>query len=88
MRDAAHAPAGSASPCRCRGAHALYLAAPETLSPYPTEDLLDRYLPDVPRRAPLPGRRVPIDTSAAAALLGFTAPTPFDITPAELGGTP
>jgi nucleoside-diphosphate-sugar epimerase len=67
------------------GAHALYLAAPETLSPYPTEDLLARYLPGVPRRAPLPGRRVPIDTSAATALLGFTPAHLADITPAELG---
>ncbi|MFC4858052.1 NAD-dependent epimerase/dehydratase family protein [Actinophytocola glycyrrhizae] len=67
------------------GVHPLYLAAPETLSPYPTGELLARYLPDVPRRAPLPGRAVPIDTSAAAALLGFTPRHLFDITPAELG---
>jgi len=67
------------------GAHALYLAAPETLSPYPTDDLLASYLPDVPRRAPMPGRAVPIDTAAAAALLGFTPRHLFDITPAELG---
>jgi nucleoside-diphosphate-sugar epimerase len=66
------------------GAHALYVAAPETLSPYPTEDLLARYMPGVPRRAPLPGRAVPIDTSAATALLGFTAAHHFVITPAEL----
>jgi nucleoside-diphosphate-sugar epimerase len=66
------------------GAHALYVAAPDTLSPYPTEALLDRYLPGVPRRAPLPGRRVPVDTSAATALLGFTAEHHFEITPAEL----
>jgi nucleoside-diphosphate-sugar epimerase len=67
------------------GAHPLYLAAPETLSPYPTEDLLARYLPGVPRRAPLPGRAVPIDTTAAATLLGFTPEHLFDVTPAELG---
>jgi hypothetical protein len=67
------------------GAHPLYLAAPETLSPYPTEDLLARYLPDVPRRAPLPGRAVPIDTAAATALLGFTPEHLVDVTPAELG---
>jgi nucleoside-diphosphate-sugar epimerase len=60
------------------GVHALYLAAPETIVPYPTEDLLDRYLPGVPRRAPLPGRRVPIDTSAVSALLGFTTSHHFD----------
>jgi nucleoside-diphosphate-sugar epimerase len=66
------------------GAHALYVAAPDTLSPYPTEDLVARYLPDVPVRAPLPGRTVPIDTSAATALLGFTAEHHLEITPAEL----
>jgi nucleoside-diphosphate-sugar epimerase len=69
-----------------RGAHALYVAAPDTLSPYPTRALLDRYLPGVPLRAPLPGRRAPIDTSAATALLGFTAAHHVAVTPAELGG--
>ncbi|MFI7675663.1 NAD-dependent epimerase/dehydratase family protein [Actinophytocola sp. NPDC049390] len=67
------------------GAHPLYLAAPETLSPYPTEDLLARYLPNVPRRRALSGRTVPIDTSAATELLGFTPEHLYDITPAELG---
>jgi nucleoside-diphosphate-sugar epimerase len=66
------------------GAHAVYVAAPETLSPYPTEDLVARYLPRVPVRAPLPGRRVPIDTSAATALLGFTPEHLIDITPGAL----
>lgn len=66
------------------GAHALYVAAPETLSPYPTEDLLARYLPRVPRRAPLPGRAVPIDTSAATALLGFAPSHLLDIPALEL----
>jgi nucleoside-diphosphate-sugar epimerase len=66
------------------GAHAVYLAAPDTLSPYPTEDLVDRYLPGTRRVAPLPGRSVPIDTSMARALLGFTAEHIFEITPAEL----
>jgi nucleoside-diphosphate-sugar epimerase len=84
LRDAARACwLGVTAPVR--GAHALYVAAPDTLSPYPTEALVDRYLPGVPRRAPLPGRRVPIDTSAATALLGFTAAHHVDITPAELG---
>jgi nucleoside-diphosphate-sugar epimerase len=84
MRDAATACwLGLTAPVT--GAHALYVAAPDTLSPYPTEDLLDRYLPGVPRRAPLPGRRVPIDTAAAAALLGFTATHLYEIAPAELG---
>jgi nucleoside-diphosphate-sugar epimerase len=66
------------------GVRPLYLAAPETLSPYPTADLVARYLPGVEVRAPLPGRTVPIDTSAARALLGFTPAHQFEITPAEL----
>jgi nucleoside-diphosphate-sugar epimerase len=66
------------------GVHPLYLAAPETLSPYPTADLVARCFPGVPVRAPLPGRTVPIDTSAAGSLLGFTAAHLVDITPAEL----
>ncbi len=84
LRDAAKACwLGVTAPVR--GAHALYVAAPDTLSPYPTEDLLARYLPDVPVRSPLPGRQVPIDTSAAAGLLGFTATHLFETAPAELG---
>jgi nucleoside-diphosphate-sugar epimerase len=49
------------------------LAAPQTLCPYPTEALLDRYLPDVLRRASLPGRAVPIDVTRAERVLGFSA---------------
>lgn len=83
MRDAARACwAGVTAPVT--GSHAVYVAAQETLSPYPTEALLDRYLPGVPRRAPLPGRQVPIDTTAAATLLGFTAAHPYEVEPAEL----
>ncbi|GGM68612.1 NAD-dependent epimerase/dehydratase family protein [Dactylosporangium sucinum] len=53
------------------GFHAVLLAAPETLAPWPTEDLIREHHPDTPIRAPIPGRSTPIDTSAAAALLGF-----------------
>lgn len=86
LRDAAEA-CWLAATVPLSGCHPLYLAAPDTLSPYPTEALLDRYLPEVPRRAALPGRQVPIDTSAAATLLGFTASQLYDIEPAVLGGT-
>jgi nucleoside-diphosphate-sugar epimerase len=47
------------------------LAAPETLCPYPTEALLDRFLPGVPRRASLPGRSSPVDVSRAERVLRF-----------------
>jgi nucleoside-diphosphate-sugar epimerase len=53
------------------GAHAVYVAAPETLVDQPTEELIRRYHPQSTLRARLPGRTVPIDTSAATALLGF-----------------
>jgi nucleoside-diphosphate-sugar epimerase len=55
------------------GAHVLYVAAPVTLAPYPTEWLLNRYLPDVPRLRVFPGRTVPIDLKPARDLLGFVA---------------
>lgn len=66
------------------GARPLYVAAPETLSPYPTEELVARYLPGTTQRAALPGRTVPIDTSAAADALGFVAEHLIDITPGAL----
>lgn len=54
-----------------RGFHRVFLAATETLSPLPTAELVAAHHPGVPVRAPLPGRRVPIDTTAAERLLGF-----------------
>lgn len=56
-----------------RGSHRITLAAPTTLAPYPTEALLDRYYPGVPRRAPFPGRTAPFDLSNARRLLRFEA---------------
>ncbi len=55
------------------GLHALYVAAPRTISPFPTEALLDRFHPGVERRRPLPGRTVPIDLDPAKRILGFEA---------------
>ncbi|MEV4623876.1 NAD(P)-dependent oxidoreductase [Asanoa sp. NPDC049573] len=55
------------------GAHVLFVAAPETLAPYPTEDLLAAYLPEVPLRSRFPGRAVPVALEPARRLLGFTA---------------
>jgi hypothetical protein len=54
------------------GSHVLCLAAPETLVPYPTEELVRRYHPDVPHPT-FAGRPVPIDLEPARALIGFTA---------------
>jgi nucleoside-diphosphate-sugar epimerase len=59
------------------GHHPIFVTAPDTLAPYPTEELLDKFLPGVPRRAPLPGRTVPVDLTAARTLLGFAAEYEF-----------
>ncbi len=55
------------------GCQVLFVAAEETLAPYPTEELLAAYHPNVPKRTTFPGRQVPIDMTAARTVLGFTA---------------
>jgi nucleoside-diphosphate-sugar epimerase len=54
------------------GCHVLGLAAPETLVPYPTSDLLDVFHPNVPRRTEFTGRAAAVDASKAKALLNWT----------------
>lgn len=71
VRDAARALVAALEPA-APGAHVLYPAAPETIAPDPTEDLVTTYHPDVPH-PPFPGRTVPIDLEPARALIGFTA---------------
>ncbi|MEV4539604.1 NAD(P)-dependent oxidoreductase [Asanoa sp. NPDC049518] len=61
------------------GSHILFVAAPETLAPYPTEDLLAAFLPGVPVRARFPGRTLPVDLEPARRLLGFTAARPLPL---------
>lgn len=55
------------------GCHVVSVAAPNTLAPYPTEQLLAVYHPDVPRRRAFPGRVAPFDLARARDLLHFTA---------------
>ncbi|WP_127794758.1 NAD(P)-dependent oxidoreductase [Agromyces sp. LHK192] len=55
------------------GAHVVYVAAPDVLSPLDTDALLDAHHPGVPRRHRFPGRQVPIDLAPAERLLGFRA---------------
>lgn len=55
------------------GFHVVSVAAPRTLAPYPTEQLLDFYHPDVPRRGAFPGRMAPFDLRRARELLHFEA---------------
>jgi nucleoside-diphosphate-sugar epimerase len=71
-RDAARA-CWLAATAPLSGCNPVFVTAPDTLAPYPTEELVERFLPDVPRRTPLPGRTVPVDLTAARTLLGFTA---------------
>ena len=70
-RDAARALVAALDPAQ-PGNHVVYVAAPETLAPYPTEELLEKFHPGVPR-PPFAGRAVPIDLAPARDLLGFTA---------------
>jgi nucleoside-diphosphate-sugar epimerase len=60
------------------------VAAPDNLSPYPTEALLDTYLPDVPRRRPMPGRTTVMDLTRAEAVLGFHAEHLWPVQPRDL----
>jgi nucleoside-diphosphate-sugar epimerase len=53
------------------GYHMFQVAAPETIVPQATAELLDRFFPRVPRRRAFTGREVPFDTSAATGVLGF-----------------
>jgi nucleoside-diphosphate-sugar epimerase len=53
------------------GFHAVGLAAPETLVPYPTEQLLDAFYPGVPRRTRFEGRAAAIDSRKAHSLLNW-----------------
>jgi nucleoside-diphosphate-sugar epimerase len=55
------------------GCHVVSVAAPKTLAPYPTEQLLAFYHPDVPRRSAFPGRTAPFDLSRAGEVLHFSA---------------
>jgi nucleoside-diphosphate-sugar epimerase len=55
------------------GCHIVTVAAPTTLAPYPTEQLLAAYFPDVPRRSGFPGRAAPFDLRRAREVLGFEA---------------
>ncbi|MDX6207833.1 MAG: hypothetical protein QOE24_224 [Frankiales bacterium] len=60
------------------------VAAPDNLTPYPTEQLLDAFLPGVPRRAPLPGRSSLMDLTRAEAVLGFHAEHLWPVQPVDL----
>ncbi|MGK5677921.1 NAD-dependent epimerase/dehydratase family protein [Actinoplanes sp. URMC 104] len=77
VRDAARALVAALTPA-VPGNHVLYVAAPRTLAPQPTEWLLDRFHPGVPRPR-FEGRTVPIDLAPARDLLGFAAEHEFPV---------
>jgi UDP-glucose 4-epimerase len=63
---------------------AVLIAAPDTLSDLPTDDLVARHLPDTQVREHGPGERWPLlDTGRAARLLGFEAAYLRDATEKE-----
>jgi nucleoside-diphosphate-sugar epimerase len=63
-----------------RGVQTVFVSADETLVPYPTDDLLDRYAPGVLRLTSFVGREVPADLTRAREILGFRAQHTLDIT--------
>jgi nucleoside-diphosphate-sugar epimerase len=65
------------------GAHVVYVAAPRTIVPYPTEALLARFHPASRLVRPMPGRTTPIDLEPARELLGFSARFELEITPTD-----
>jgi nucleoside-diphosphate-sugar epimerase len=65
-------------------AQVLYAVAPETLVPYPTQQLVESFLPDVPRRRSFEGREVPIDLTRAPTLIGFIAEHLWPVEPRDL----
>jgi nucleoside-diphosphate-sugar epimerase len=72
------------------GCHVVTVAAPNTLAPYPTEQLLAVYHPHVPRRCAFPGRTAPFDLRRARDLLHFSAELLWetherDFEPASIG---
>jgi nucleoside-diphosphate-sugar epimerase len=68
------------------GCHVVTLAAPTTLAPYPTEQLLDAFLPHVARRTRFPGRTAPFDLTRARDLLGFAPQFGWPIDERDLQG--
>lgn len=81
VRDAATAVARSLE-ADIDGAVVVQLAAPQTLVPFDTEDLLATYAPETPRRRAFPGRAVPVSTDRARHILGFVAE--YEIEPAPV----
>ncbi len=72
---------------RVHGYRTVFVAAPTTLAPFRTADLISAYHPHVEIRRPLPGREVPIELVAAQRLLGFAAQHVVDLDERPLPGS-
>ncbi|WP_350276210.1 NAD(P)-dependent oxidoreductase [Kribbella sp. HUAS MG21] len=77
-RDAAYAIELGLTAPLC-GAHTFFVTASTTLAPYATEELLDAYMPEIPRLRRFVGREVPIDLTAVRSVLGFQARHELDL---------
>jgi nucleoside-diphosphate-sugar epimerase len=75
VRDAALA-VEKALTARTTGMIPVYVTADDTLTPYPTEELMDRFADGILRTRTFSGREVPIDLTRARTLLGFRAEHP------------
>lgn len=82
-RDAARAVELALRPAR-PGAHAVFVAAPDNSTPYPTEQLLAAFHPEVPRTRTFAAREAPVDLTAARDLIGFTATRLVEVVPRDL----
>jgi nucleoside-diphosphate-sugar epimerase len=69
------------------GCHVVALAAPNTLAPYPTAQLLEAYYPTVPRRTVFDGQAAPIDVRRAQSLLGWAPTHLWTTDERDLGGS-
>ncbi|HET7568678.1 MAG TPA: NAD(P)-dependent oxidoreductase [Gaiellaceae bacterium] len=61
------------------GLAVLQVAARDTLVPFPTAELLDRYAPGVPRRRAFAGRETALETATAERALGFEPEFALDL---------
>jgi nucleoside-diphosphate-sugar epimerase len=67
------------------GCHVVNIAAPDTTSTVPSAELMARYHPGVPTRAPVTGHTTLFDRGACTELLGFSPARTWRTTAEELG---
>jgi nucleoside-diphosphate-sugar epimerase len=70
------------------GCHVVNVTAPDTTSAVPSAELMARYHPGVPMRAPVIGHATLFDRSACTELLGFSPSRTWRTTAEDLGEGP